>query len=195
MKNNRLNYYLSILIIFMIFVITACKKECTTKDTIVENKLTPEVLTFFRYDSFDTIQCSIKNQQNITIQSEEITEGTNTYKEIENLDCGTGIIYKNATRTIQYFDNNKLILSTKLSLTSSNTIVIDFNFYNSLLLSSYSIGFSTFEKPDTMTINGYFYNDVFVSKDNQLNEELFYSKSFGLVKAIENGNIVFQLIR
>ncbi len=196
MKNNRLNYYLSILIIFMIFVITACKEECTTKDTIVENKLTPEVLTFFRYDSFDTINCLIDSQEHLTIYSETKTDRINTAKEYQNYDCGTGIFYYNHQRIVEYFDSNKLILRADLKLTNQNFLMINFDFYNTTIVErNYTIGMFSYSIPDTSTIDGQFYSDLYYKFDENRNYKLYYSKSFGLVKIISNGKPVFQLQR
>ncbi len=180
----------------MMFVITACKKECTTKDTIVENKLTSEILSFFRYDSFDTINCLVDSQEQLTIYSEIKTEGINTYKEYLNYDCGTGVVYNNHYRAVNYFDNtNKFILRTQLKLDKNNFLEIDFDFYNTTIDQNYDIAITRYEIPDTATIDGQFYSDLYIKINTDRNYKLYYSKSFGLVKIISNEKTIFQIIK
>jgi hypothetical protein len=195
MRINRPNYYLSILIYFGMLINIGCKKECTTKDSIIENKLSPQILSFFRYDSFDTITCKIKNQANIIIQSDEKADGFNTSKEYENQNCGTGTIYNNHYRVVNYYDNTKkLILRTQLKNNKNQFLEIDFDFYNTTIDQNYEIGISSKWIPDTATVDGNFYSDLYSIYNENRNFKLYYSKSFGLIKIISNDETIFQLV-
>lgn len=196
MKKNKPNYCFNILFILVILVNSGCKKECTTKDTFVDNKLTPEIIAFYRYDSFDTILCKIENQPSINIQSEEKEDGISIYKEYLNYDCGTGIVYNNHYRVVNYFDNaNKLILRTYIEINKNKFLSIDFNFYNTTIDENYEISMPSNGIPDTSTIDGNFYTDIYSTFEPSRNYKLYYSKSTGLIKIISNGETIFQLIK
>jgi hypothetical protein len=196
MKKNKLNYYLILLILFLILSNIGCNKDCTKEETIVNNTLTPQVLSFFRYDSFDTITCKIGNQPNIKIQSEEKAEGFTTNKEYSGNNCGSGIIYNNYSRVVNYFDNtNKLILRTQIKNNKNQYLEIDFDFYNTTIDQNYEIGIPSNGIPDTATVDGSYYSDLFTIINENRNFKLYYSKSFGLIKIISNDETIFQLIK
>jgi len=196
MKIIYSNSFLYILVFSILQLNSSCKKECTTKDTIVDNNLTPEIISFFRYDSFDTITCEIENQPSIIIQSQEKVEGFKTFKEFQNYDCGTGIVYNNHFRIVSYFDNNnKLILRTYIEVNKNKYLFIDFNFYNTTIDEKYEIDMPSNGIPDTATIDGKFYSDLYTRFNENRNYKLYYSKSFGLIKIISNNETIFQLIQ
>lgn len=186
----------SLLIVFSIIVLYGCiEKKCSIKDEVVENKFNSEYLSFFSYTSFDTLRFKLKGQFIYQIFSDELKDDVIEEKDIKYPDCGIGTIYKNETRTVKYYGNNsKLIYKADFKLNNLGSMLIEIRFSNCELLNSYSLQLLKSMNPDTITLNGVFYDDIYFQERNVISEKIYYSKSKGLISVIENGVEVFQIL-
>ena len=184
----------------------SCQLQCPTQpDPVVDYNLTENNLTFFNYDLFDTISCTIGDQQNQYIHSVDSNEGIDSYKDVEILDCYTGTIYNKHYRVINYYNTlNKVVFKAEIEAESRNQLRLSFRFYNSTFNGNHisndehSFNFYTYEPVsfDTLTINGKYYSDLFIKPNISLGEKstIYYSKSHGLIRIISEKGIFYDLL-
>jgi hypothetical protein len=203
MKLKRLFF---VFFLFNSIVLFSCQLECPTRpNPVVDYTLNEKALSFYPYKINDTLKCLIGDQQNQTIYSVEVYDGVVPFKDIENLDCGTGTVYNSHFRQISYYNNlNSKVFEVELKAIDRHLSEFSFYIVNSNLNGYFFIGEYSFSfnntgtiNVDTLTINGKYYSDLFVQKNttsNPIDYNIYYSKSKGLVRIASQNNIVFDLL-
>lgn len=174
-----------------------CSLDCsnTAENKITKYKFTTEMLSCFRYDSLDTFSCIID-----TVLYNGVYAGTQynryeSYRRGINPDCGEFEETRYDVRELIYFNSkNKYFLSAELGRGSlSNYIYVELDFYLQPTIPTINLYFSINDLKDTLTLNGKFYNDVFIQQEDNENRTIYYSKSAGLLKVMNGNKPVFQL--
>lgn len=193
MKRTLL-FSLKLLLFFLICISYSCtKRECNGEDKTVDYKLTTNLLSFFPYKSFDTLKFKVDSQYSYEAVSNEFVDGINKKKIMQDYECGYGTIYNNHNRIVKYYDkNNRSVFEAKFEAIERYIMSFGFSFPNTELKQSYQFRIYDFETGDTLTIDGIFYDDIFVKIEESRSEMYFYSKSQGLIKVIAQNKVVFR---
>lgn len=195
MKTIKRLFLQTLLAIVFVTSIIACETDCVPKETIVRSTLTPQRLSFFPYDSLDTIKCIIDSQQTWVIQSYTKVDGIEKYAEGGEVPCGPREVYENHYRIVNYYDQNgKLMLRAKLQMKSQTVMFLEFGFYELPIRGSYTISIANNSAQDTFNYGGHFYDDVYINHDKFNDYILYYSKTLGVVLITKNSKPLFQLI-
>ncbi len=170
---------------------------CGPKE-VVDVKLTDIDKSFYPYVGNDTLKYidkfndSIKLFANL-IDSINFNEGFGG-----GGDCGDDGVYQLEQYRQSFYLGSVKYLEVSISTAKYNSLIINVRLNGSVNSELYKIYFNPNESLQTMTIDGVFYDDLLISCDlppcvnNGI--EIFYSKSKGIIKLVDNFNTIFQVL-